>query len=109
MNDPKPYHLGRTPTLKQAYWRLLKEGLVLAGAGALTIADDGRERGTIWFDAGKMVHARAGTSQGVDAAVDLFTSRRGQFVFKHGVTPPNGANTIDASLDEVWKLVRERG
>lgn len=77
--------------------------------GALTIADDGRERGTIWFDAGKMIHARSGTSEGVEAAVDLFTSRRGQFVFKHGATPPNAANTIDATLDEVWKLVRERG
>lgn len=75
-------------------------------SGRLDLTEAEDKIGTLWFETGRLVHAERGAAQGLDAAVELLTLRRGQFHFEHG--NPKVERTIDASLDEVWAELKSR-
>jgi pSer/pThr/pTyr-binding forkhead associated (FHA) protein/serine/threonine protein kinase len=75
-------------------------------SGRLDLTEAEDKIGTLWFETGRLVHAECGAGEGLDAAVELLTLRRGQFHFEHG--NPKVNRTIDASLDEVWAELKSR-
>ncbi|MBL4849615.1 MAG: FHA domain-containing protein [Planctomycetes bacterium] len=75
-------------------------------SGRLELTDVDEPIGTLWFESGRLVHAKQGETLGLDAAVELLTLRRGKFHFEHGT--PDVKATIDASLDEVWAELKSR-